>query len=97
MNTATQILEQLGGNKFAVMTGSYNFIATNNGLRMTLRRNKVQAKQLSIELNSLDLYDVHFYTFDKEFNIKTKAKFENVYNDMLQSIFTQVTGLYTSL
>jgi hypothetical protein len=97
MNTATQILEQLGGNKFVVMTGSYNFIATNNGLRMTLRKNAVSAKQLSIELNSLDLYDVHFYTFDKDFNIKTKAKFENVYNDMLQSIFTKVTGLYTRL
>jgi hypothetical protein len=97
METATQILQQLGGNKFTAMTGSYNYVATNNGLRMSLRRNKVQAKQLSIELNSLDLYDVHFYTFDSAFNIKTKAKYENVYSDMLQDIFTKVTGLYTSL
>jgi hypothetical protein len=97
MNTATQILNQLGGNKFVAMTGSNNFVSTGNGLRMSLRKNSAQAKQVSIELNSLDLYDVHFYTFDKEFNIKTKAKFENVYCDMLQSIFTKVTGLYTSL
>ena len=97
MNTATQILNQLGGNKFVAMTGSNNFVATGNGLRMSLRKNSAQAKQVSIELNSLDLYDVHFYTFDKEFNIKTKAKFENVYCDMLQSIFTKVTGLYTCL
>lgn len=97
MNTATQILNQLGGNKFVAMTGSNNFVSTGNGLRMSLRKNNAQAKQLSITLNSLDLYDVHFYTFDKEFNIKTKAKFENVYCDMLQSIFTKVTGLYTSL
>lgn len=94
---ASEILNQLGGNRFLVMTGSKNLVATGNGLRLNLSRNKAGAKWLSISLNGLDLYDLDFFTADKNFNLTSKAKFENVYCDQLQSIFTQVTGLYTKL
>ena len=97
MTIATEILNQLGGNRFLVMTGSKNLVAMENGLRMNLSRNKAGAKWLSVKLNGLDLYDLDFFTADKDLNIKSKAKFENVYCDQLQSIFTQVTGLYTKL
>jgi hypothetical protein len=97
METAQTILNQLGGNKFIAMTGSKNFVSLGNGLRMNLTKNKVKAKWLKIILNSNDTYTMDFFTADKNLNIVTKAKFENIYCDMLQSIFTQTTGLYTKL
>lgn len=97
MTTALEILKQLGGNKFLVMTGSKNLVSTGEGLRMTLTRNKIGAKYLDITLTSLDLYLMKFYSVDKDLNLKVKAEFDGIYNDMLQSIFTKVTGLNTSL
>ena len=38
MQVAQTILQQLGGNKFVVMTGSKNFIAGENFLRMNLKK-----------------------------------------------------------
>lgn len=98
MNAATIILQQLGGNKFLTMTGSYNLFHDNNGntLTMHLRRNKAKAKYLQITLNSLDLYDVKFTSL-KDYELIEKASFQNVYGDMLQNIFTSVTGLNTCL
>jgi hypothetical protein len=97
MTIATEILNQLGGNKFLAMTGSKNLIASNNGLRMNLSQNKSGAKWFSVKLNSLDLYELDFFTADKNFNLTSKAAFKNVYADQLQDIFTEVTGLYTKL
>ena len=37
---AKTILEQMGGRRFAVMTGSKDFIGLRNGLQMSLARNK---------------------------------------------------------
>ena len=66
MNTiARTILEQIGGKRFAVMTGSRDFVDMGNGLRMSLARNKTSANRL----------DIFF--------------------DMLEEVFTQVTGLCT--
>jgi hypothetical protein len=94
-----EILRQLGGSKFIAMTGSKNFVydsKTPYYLSMHLSRNKARAQYLKIELNGLDLYNV---TFSKLVNneIVTVKSFENVYDDMLQSIFTEVTGLNTHL
>lgn len=97
MQIAQTILNQLGGNKFIVMTGSKNFVAGENYLRMKLTRNKIKAQYLTITLNSMDTYDMCFFSVDKELNRTTKASIEDVYCDMLQDIFTQHTGLYTHL
>jgi len=96
MNTATTILNQLGGNKFIAMTGSKNFLSTENSLQMNLTRNKVNAQYLKIELTSMDLYNMKFYSF-RGSELKVKNQIEGVYFDQLQDIFTNVTGLYTSL
>jgi hypothetical protein len=96
MQTATTILNQLGGNKFIVMTGSKNFINLGNGLQMKLTRNKANAQYLSIELNSMDLYDLKFYSVSG-IQLKMKNEINGVYCDQLKSIFTDVTGLYVSL
>jgi hypothetical protein len=44
----------------------------------------------------MDLYDVEFIAA-RGTNIKTVAKVKGVYNDQLQQVFTQHTGLYTRL
>ena len=97
---ANTILQQLGGHGFAVMTGSRNFISLGNGLHMSLARNRTSANRLKIILDEdTDTYTMYFYrqTLTKYADIKVKdiARYEGVYFDMLQPIFTQVTGLYT--
>ena len=43
---AKTILEQIGGRRFAAMTGSKDFTDMGNGLRMSLARNKTSANRL---------------------------------------------------
>ncbi len=96
MKTYEIILQQLGGNKFKVMTGSKDFYYDLNSLQMTLTRNKIGAKRLVITLTGSDTYTMEFWKINKKGMFLLK-KLENVYCDMLQSIFTEQTGLYTSL
>jgi hypothetical protein len=110
MNTvAKEILNQLGGNKFIAMTGSKNFLyssADPTYLSMHLTKNAIGAKFLKIQLTPMDTYTMTFSTTKKMMcpiiGIKTDTfiiikEIEGVYCDMLQEMFTQVTGLYTSL
>lgn len=98
---AKTILEQIGGGKFIAMTGSKNFIDLGNGLRMNLTRNKTSANRLDILLDEeTDTYIMRFYrhSFSKKtFEVTTKdiVRHEGVYCDMLEEMFTSVTGLYT--
>lgn len=106
---AATILNQLGGNRFVVMTGSKNFIYTENSLQMELTRNQLGAKFLIITLTSMDDYNLEFVkiktTYEKIGTMKFPAKteritlktFEGVYCDQLRGIFERETGLYTSL
>ena len=95
------ILQQIGGRRFVSMTGSHDFINLGNGLRMSLGRNKTSANRLEIIYDEgADLYNLRFYrqSFSKKtFEVKTKdiKTYEGVYCDMLEDIFTDVTGLYT--
>ena len=107
---AETILDQLGGGRFIVMTGSKNFIADGNTLRMTLARNASKANRLDITLNGKDLYDMRFYRYtaprystrggqfrtypEKITEVKT---YNDIFCDQLQELFTSVTGLYTKL
>ena len=61
---AKTILEQIGGRRFATMTGSKDFIDMGNGLRMSLARNKTSANRLDIIYDGgADLYNMRFYRF----------------------------------
>lgn len=97
------ILEQMGGGKFIAMTGSKNFIDLGNGLKMNFARNKTSANRLEIILDrATDTYTMKFFrqTFSqKTFEVTKKdiALHEGVYCDMLEEMFTSVTGLYTRL
>lgn len=78
-----------------------NLINLGNGLRMSLSRNKTSANRLEIIYDSgADLYNVRFYRQSinhKTFEVTTKdiKTIDGVYCDMLEGIFTDVTGLYT--
>ena len=60
MSVAKTILEQLGGNKFRMMTGAKNFMSFAEGLVMKIGRNSSNSNYLKITLNSMDLYDMEF-------------------------------------
>lgn len=107
MNMAHTILRQLGGGKFLAMTGSKP-VTDGNTLRIHLKKNMSKANRLYITLNADDTYTMRFFrytagrmdkkTFEwKEEKITEIKTIEGVYCDMLQDIFTEVTGMYTHL
>ena len=76
------------------------FMDLGDGVRMNLSRNKTSANRLTITLDEeTDTYRMRFYrmTVGKHFEVRTKdiAVYEGVYCDMLEEVFTSVTGLYT--
>ena len=97
MSIANEIYRQLGGNKFAVMTGAKNFIDIENGIRMKIGRNKTNHNWMEVTINSLDLYDVAFAKLTKLGERKSLKEYNNVYNDSLVELFETHTGMYTSL
>lgn len=94
MEIATEILNQLGGRRFIEMTGARNFgmLSTKNGIGFSIPRSH-GVKYIRIMLNGLDLYNVEFLNTQLE----VIKKYDDVYNDSLQDIFTRETGLYTRL
>jgi len=99
---ANEILNQLGGGRFIAMTGAKQFGCEDNRLMFKIGRNGTSANFVSITLNSMDTYDMVFerVSFSKktcEMKRKEIDRHEGIYNDMLQDMFTQTTGLYTSM
>jgi len=103
---ATTILQQLGGKRFAAMTGSKDFMILDcqkpYGVRMKLSPNKSGANYLAIYLLDSDTYRMEFKNV--KLNMKTLElkndeieTLEDVYAENLQEIFTATTGLYTHL
>lgn len=90
---AITILKQLGGNKFIAMTGSNNFVSTPNGLNFQVRKNTKRIKYVQVILTPMDTYTMKFFNS----KLDLISEYEDVYCDMLQSIFTNETGYYTSL
>ena len=96
-DVANEIYRQLGGNRFRVMTGAKNMVSFEKGIGMKIGRNKTNANYMEISLNSLDLYDITFAKVTRNFEMKSVKTYDNVYNDMLVSLFESHTGMYTSL
>ena len=97
MTVAKTILEQLGGNKFRMMTGAKNFMGFAEGLVMKIGRNSSNSNYLKITLNSMDTYDMEFAKLTKNGEKKSVTEYKNVYNDLMRGTFTAHTGMYTSL
>ncbi len=94
---ANEIYRTLGGNRFRVMTGAKMMVSTENGIRMRIGRNKTNANFMEVSLNGLDLYDVTFAKVTRMGEMKSVRTYDNVYNDMLVSLFESHTGMYTTL
>lgn len=103
-----EILKQLGGNKFIVMTGVSNLVYDDYSLMMTLPKNKSKANRLKIKLEPTDTYTMTFFKYTGPRKKKNSfeytepkseeiVKYEDVYCDSLQELFTEVTGMYTHL
>lgn len=93
---AQETLRQLGGNKFIVMTGAKNFVKGDNWIAFRIMKGKNNITLVKIFLNEMDTYDIEFAKSFKG-DYKVVKRVEGVYNDQLQEIFTQETGLYTHL
>jgi len=98
MTIALTILEQLGGNKFKVMTGAKDFVSHGTSLtfRLPAKFAKNKSNYVTITLTPDDLYRMEF-CFYRAMNLRTISKHEGLYADMLQSVFTEQTGLDTHL
>lgn len=92
------VLQQLGGNKFIMMTGAKQFIKDDKNAQCSFKigRNCKGVNGVRITLNSMDTYDMEFINI-RAGVMKTKSEAKGVYNDQLQEIFTQHTGMYTYL
>jgi hypothetical protein len=102
---AQTIWEQLGANKFQVMTGAKIIAMTENSLTVSFGRNRTNTNRLRITLNGLDYYDLEFIRATKQRvggvlvgeKEKVDTRIQNVSCDRLQFEFTDFTGLYTHL
>ena len=94
---AQETIKALGGNKFIAMTGAKNLMALENGLQFNLPRgasNKANIVQVTI--NDKDLYCLAFYSL-RGVNCREIESVNNIFVEDLRTVFTDKTGLLTSL
>jgi hypothetical protein len=96
MNVAQNILQQLGGNRFLAMTGARGLVNHGDALSMQLPRNHSGANRLTIKLDANDTYSVRFWKL-RNYQAVDVVEHDGIYCDMLQRIFTQVTGFDTNM
>jgi len=100
-SAADVILQQLGGNKFKVMTGAKNISKGTNSngdeyLSIQLPRANKSIKFVKITLTKRDTYDMEFGKISGNKYIIVDLK-KDIYSENLQEIFSMVTGLNTHL
>ncbi len=95
MTVADTILSQLGGSKFAAMTGARAFVGSSNSLQFSIPRNRAIDK-VFIELTELDLYNVTFFSI-RGASVKAIRMVGSVDATQLREVFTMTTGLETNL
>ncbi len=95
----TNILFQLGGNKFMAMTGAKHLAGFDNGLQFSLPGNgfcKRGINKVQVLLDATDTYTVVFGKIRKH-EYKEISRFSDIYAEDLQTLFTRETGLETHL
>lgn len=97
---AEGILEQLGGRKFLAMTAATKLLSFNEpghgGLQFKLPRRGARAK-LGIDAVRITLELSDTYTMDFYKGMEKVRLIGSLYSDDLRRVFTEVTGLETSL
>ncbi len=98
---AHTILEQLGGQRFGVMTGAHTFSYNHGNLQFRIGRNCKSVNCVDVQLDPSDTYTVTFYRVSngrkRGPQVKVLAKVADVYCDNLRRVFTMHTGMETSL
>ena len=95
---ANTLLQQLGGNKFMVMTGAKNLMVDKKekSLHMRIGKNSKGINHVKITYMPDDTYKMDFGRIRK-MDYKVVRSVTGVYAEALQDVFTEVTGMYTSL
>jgi len=96
---AAEIIKQLGGGGFMYMCGvKYPTYDTDKGTpNLSFRFSGSRtANHCEIVLDAMDTYTVTFRKITSK-NVKSVKEYTGVYNDMLQGIFKDATGLNTRL
>lgn len=94
---ASEILLQLGGNRFCAMTGAKNFVYNSDLLQFDIGRNAKRITKVQIKLTNEDLYTVAFYKGRGLNLVPACQPLNGVYAENLQEVFTRHTGLETRL
>lgn len=104
MEIANTILAQLGGRKFLAMTGAKNLFGSDEERTLQFQLPRSFAKDginaVRVKLEESDTYTVTFYkvgTARTGYAHKTVREVSDVYADSLRAVFTETTGLETSL
>lgn len=96
MTTASAIYEQLGGDKFQVMTGAKALVGMEDGLLVNLptRFAKNGINKVEIKITPADTYTVRFMRYmPRKLACETISEVENVYAEALPGLFSDTTGL----
>ena len=96
MEVADTILDQLGGRRFIKMTGAKTFVATEQGVQFKIPAERKGINSVVINLNASDYYDIYFHKI-KGADVKEIAVFYDIDAESLRQVFTEATGLETSL
>lgn len=101
---ANEIKRQLGGRRFELMTGARDFLGDVDLLRFSLPRAKNGINKVEVRLDPSDTYTVTAWRVVRPtarngftYQAQEKAKVSDVYCDNLRDVFTEITGLATSL
>ena len=94
---AHTILSQLGGNKFAAMTGAGSFASGPDSLSFRFSRApRNKARACVVKLEADDTYTVKFFKMHG-YEVQVVGEFSQIYSDMLPNLFFEETGLEVRL
>lgn len=95
MSVAQTILDQLGGGRFVMMVGVHKMSNFGTGLAFMFKATaKARINHVRVTLMPSDLYKIEFSRVWGTKRAVLTVR-ENIYADQLQTLFTEVTGLYT--
>lgn len=97
LEIANTIRQQLGGNRFATMTGAKDFVGGSNFLQFSIGRGaKNRANKVRVTLEATDTYTIEFFRV-VSCNVRNVGEARNVYASGLQAVFRAATGFDTHL
>jgi len=96
MEVAQNIIAQLGGQRFVMMTGARQLMYTGRGVRFRLPSARQKINVVEITLNAADTYDVQFMRV-RGFDAKVVSESSGVFCDQLRELFEGQTGLATRI